>query len=84
MSDPVSRGIASVAHGRIVDRLVPINLTASTCASDFVGTRVDLSFDPMPQSAVEQRIFGKTRATGVSTPAGVTGQVDRATTCLNQ
>jgi hypothetical protein len=63
----VSGIIAAIADGWIVDRLVPIDFTASASASDSIDARMNFSFDSMPKRAVEQWVsghwgFGKTWA----------------------
>jgi hypothetical protein len=56
--------IASIDHGRVIDRLVPVDLAATARASDSVGARMDTVSDSMLERSIEERIASDARTAG--------------------
>jgi hypothetical protein len=72
--------VASIDHGRVIDRLVPVDFTATACASDLVGTRMDAVSDAVLERSVEERIASDARSAGIRASARSALQVDRTAT----
>ena len=72
--------VASIGHGRVIDRLIPVDLTATTRASDLVGTRMDAVSDAVLERSVEERIASDARSAGIRAAARSARQVDRTAT----
>jgi tyrosine-protein phosphatase YwqE len=69
--------VASIGHGRVIDRLVPVDLTATACTSDLVGARMDTVSDAVLERSIEERIASDARSAGIRATARSALQVDR-------
>jgi hypothetical protein len=72
--------VASIDHGRVVDRLVPVDLTATACTRDLISARMDTVSDAMLERTIEERIASDARSAGFRASARSARQVDRTAT----
>jgi tyrosine-protein phosphatase YwqE len=72
--------VASIDHGRVIDRLIPVDLTATARTGDLVGTRMDAVSDAVLERSVEERIASDARSAGIRASARSALQVDRTAT----
>lgn len=72
--------VASIVHGRVIDRLVPVDLTATARTGDSLSARMDTLSDAMLERSIEERIASDARSAGIRATARLALQVDRAAT----
>jgi hypothetical protein len=69
--------VASIDHGWVIDRLVPVDLPATARTGDLVGARMDTLSDAMLECSIEERIASDARSAGIRASARSARQVDR-------